>query len=166
MLSARELSITWATNSLCWCWKTLLDSRFPESVELIMVCWLDIRGKINSRMLSPNTTYAAYLVVRIEKRAFGLDALPSEFSVEVGDYKTRGTIYLKRHECKREGLNDSHKEEEYVVCERGNGWLEIKLGEFYNDGSEKEVNMLFRENSGEHLKGGLVVEGIELRPKE
>ncbi|KAK6139396.1 hypothetical protein DH2020_026860 [Rehmannia glutinosa] len=54
---------------------------------------------------------------------------------------------------------------ERVLCARGDGWLEVELGEFYNDGSEKEVKMEFREIKGEQLKGGLVVEGIELRPK-
>ncbi|KAL0357293.1 UNVERIFIED_CONTAM: F-box protein PP2-B15 [Sesamum calycinum] len=90
MLSARELSIAWSTNPLCWCWKHLHQSRFPEAVELIMLCWLDIRGKINTRMLSPNTTYGAYLVIQLAKRAFGLGVLPFEISIEVGDYKTRG----------------------------------------------------------------------------
>ncbi|KAK4476713.1 hypothetical protein RD792_015873 [Penstemon davidsonii] len=168
MLSARELSITWSTNSLCWCWKPLQQSRFPEAVELVMVCWLEIIGKINSKMLSPNTTYGAYLVVQLAGRAFGLGTRPSEVSVEVvGNYRTRGTICVKRHECKTSlGLDASRQEEEKVVCERGDGWLEMELGEFYNDESEKEVKMVFREIKGEHLKGGLVVEGIELRPKQ
>uniref|UniRef100_A0A7N2L8A3 Uncharacterized protein n=1 Tax=Quercus lobata TaxID=97700 RepID=A0A7N2L8A3_QUELO len=43
--------------------------------------------------------------------------------------------------------------------ERKDGWIEIKLGYFYNDEGDEEVK-------GEHLKGGLIVEGIELRPKE
>ncbi|GKD38325.1 F-box protein PP2-B15-like protein, partial [Tanacetum coccineum] len=44
-------------------------------------------------------------------------------------------------------------------------WLEIELGEFYNDGSsEKEVKMSLREVDGVRLKGGLLVEGIEIRP--
>ncbi|KAK4427628.1 F-box protein PP2-B15 [Sesamum alatum] len=134
MLSARELSITWSTNPLSWCWKPLHQSRFPEAVELIMVCWLEIRGKINTKMLSPNTTYGAYLVIQLGNRAFGLGAMPLEG-------------------------------EERVIRARDDGWLEVELGEFYNDGSEKEVIMEFKEVKGEQLKGGLVVEGIELRPK-
>ncbi|PIN21561.1 hypothetical protein CDL12_05743 [Handroanthus impetiginosus] len=163
MLSARELSISWSTNSLCWCWKPLAQSRFPEAVELIMVCWLEIRGKINTKMLSPNTTYGAYLVFQLAHRAFGLGVLPSKVSVEVGDYKTQGTLCLNREECK---MQVEEQQRERVLCPRDDGWLEVELGEFYNGGSEKEVKMEFRETKGEQLKGGLVVEGIELRPKQ
>ena len=49
--------------------------------------------------------------------------------------------------------------------EREDGWLEIELGEFYSDGSDEEVKMSLKEVKGEHLKYGLIVEGIELRPK-
>ncbi|GFQ01477.1 F-box protein pp2-b15 [Phtheirospermum japonicum] len=98
MLSARELSITWSTNSLCWCWKPFPHSRFRETAELIMVCRLEIRGKINTRMLSPDTTYGAYLIIQIAGRAFGLSVLPSEVSIEVGDYKTRGKFYMNHEE--------------------------------------------------------------------
>ncbi|KAG8363865.1 hypothetical protein BUALT_Bualt19G0067000 [Buddleja alternifolia] len=162
MLSARELSITWASNSLYWCWKRLLHSRFSEAAELIMVCWLEIHGKINTKLLSPNTTYGVYLVIQLADRAFGLGDLPSEVSVEVGNQKTRGTIYVKHGV---QGLNVLRKREEPIVSIRGDGWLEVELGDFYNDGSEKEVKTWFREVKGEHLKGGLIVEGIEIRPK-
>ncbi|KAL0384786.1 UNVERIFIED_CONTAM: F-box protein VBF [Sesamum radiatum] len=159
MLSARELSIVWSTNPLCWCWKPLHQSRFPEAVELVMVCCLDIRGKINTRMLSPNTTYVAYLVIQLARRAFGLGALPFEVSVEVGDYKTHGRICMNRDECNSvETLHEG-------LHARNDGWLEVELGEFYNNGDEKEVKMEFKEIKGAQLKGGLVVEGIELRPK-
>ncbi|KAK3036771.1 hypothetical protein RJ639_029736 [Escallonia herrerae] len=155
MLSARDLHITWSSNALYWCWKPFLQSRFADVAELVMVCWLEIHGKINARMLSPNTTYGAYLVVKFAERAFGLDSLPSDVSVEVGDKQSRGTIYLRHKECR----------EKTVTHERDDGWLEIELGAFYNDGSEKEVKMGLKEVEGVHLKGGLIVEGIELRPK-
>ncbi|XP_073147792.1 F-box protein PP2-B15-like [Henckelia pumila] len=155
MLSTKELSITWATNNLNWCRKTLLQSRFPESVELIMVSWLEIHGKIEARMLSSNTIYGAYLIFRLADRAFGLETLPSDVIVEVGDYKTQGSVYLKL------GKELDQRE----VCERDDKWLEVELGEFYNVGCKNEVKMWLREIKGEHLKGGLVVEGIEIRPK-
>ncbi|KAK2997833.1 hypothetical protein RJ639_025111 [Escallonia herrerae] len=69
-----------------------------------MVCWLEIHGKINARMLSPNTTYGAYLVVKFAERAFGLDSLPSDVSVEVGDKQSRGTIYLRHKECREKAV--------------------------------------------------------------
>ena len=50
-------------------------------------------------------------------------------------------------------------EERQGLGERKDGWIEIELGYFYNDQGDEEVK-------GEHLKGGLIVEGIEIRPKE
>lgn len=42
--------------------------------------------------------------------------------------------------------------------------MEIELGEFYNDeGDDGEVEMRLREISD--WKSGLIVEGIEVRPK-
>ncbi|KAL2469129.1 F-box protein PP2-B15 [Forsythia ovata] len=182
MLSARELSIAWGSHPLYWCWKRLLQSRFLKGVELIMVCSLQILGTINTRMLSTNTTYGAYLVVKLADRAFGLDSLPSEISIEVGNYKSRSKTYLRYSERKKqefEHIFTQHKTdrsrlrsrskvcevEECELCERKDGWLEVELGEFYCDGKDKEVKMSLKEVKGVHLKGGLLVEGIELRPK-
>ncbi|KAL0335464.1 UNVERIFIED_CONTAM: F-box protein PP2-B15 [Sesamum radiatum] len=101
--------------------------------------------------------------IPLAKRAFGLGVLPFEISIEVGDYKTRGRICMKRDECKSAETLDEG--EEGVLHARGDGWLEVELGEFYNNGNEKEVKMEFKEVEGVQLKGGIVVEGIELRPK-
>lgn len=148
-----------------------------------MVCWLEIKGKINTRMLSPRTTYGAYLIVNLAGRAFGLDSLPSEVSVKVGDHESKGIVYLRHNNDNKrkqefEMVIMRHRVEtlrsrvdrsggqEHVLCERDDGWLETKLGEFYCDGvNDQQVTMCLREIKGEHLKGGLIIEGIELRPK-
>lgn len=150
-------------------------NRFAEVAELVMVCWLEIQGTINTKMLSPNTTYGAYLIVKFPDRAFGLETLPSEVSVEVGDHRSRGTVYLRcnagiRTKLGRVSVDTLRSRDvgggvERVIEKREDGWLEIELGDFYNDGSEREVKMSLREVKGQHLKGGIVVEGIELRPK-
>ncbi len=57
-------------------------------------------------------------------------------------------------------------EERQGLGERKDGWIEIELGYFYNDQGDEEVKMCLKEVKGEHLKGGLIVEGIEIRPKE
>lgn len=50
---------------------------------------------------------------------------------------------------------------------RADGWFEVVMGEFFNEsGSEDEVVMNLLEIAGGHWKSGLVVEGIELRPKK
>ncbi|KAH9689533.1 F-box protein PP2-B15 [Citrus sinensis] len=162
--------------------KTLI---FTEVAELRTISWLQITGKINTKTISPKTQYAAYLIVKFAERAFGLDSLPSEVSLEVGNgsFKSQGTVYLRWQERKKQleclgHLYFLHRDEalrsrvsegdgERFAREREDGWIEIELGSFYNDGGEgKEVKMCLKEVKGQHLKGGLIVEGIEIRPKE
>ncbi|PSS26509.1 F-box protein like [Actinidia chinensis var. chinensis] len=180
MLSARELSITWANDPLYWCWKPFHQSRFDQVVELVTTWWLEINGTIHTRMLSPNTTYKAYLIVKFADRAYGLDSLPSDLSVEVRNHKSNGTIYLRYPEDKKQLLerlwmlnrietlrpSGVATGEERVPCERDDGWMEIELGEFFCGESNEEVKMSLKEVKSVHLKGGLIVEGIELRPKK
>ncbi|KAK4850972.1 hypothetical protein QYF36_011423 [Acer negundo] len=70
--------------------KPLLQSRFAEVVELRTITWLEIHGKINTNMISAKTVYVVYLIVKFADRAcaYGLDLLPSEVSLEVGDVKS------------------------------------------------------------------------------
>ena len=50
--------------------------------------------------------------------------------------------------------------------ERADGWLEMELGEFFNEGrDDKEVEIGVYEVKGGGWKGDLVVQGIEIRPK-
>lgn len=111
--------------------------------------------------------------------------MPSEVSLEVGNgsSKSQGTVYLRWQERKKQleclgHLYFLHRDEalrsrvsegdgERFAREREDGWIEIELGSFYNDGGDgKEVEMCLKEVKGQHLKGGLIVEGIEIRPKE
>ncbi|KAI5658657.1 hypothetical protein M9H77_27450 [Catharanthus roseus] len=131
-------------------------------VELVLTTWLDIQGKISTQILSPNTKYGAYLIINLAERVYGLEKMPSEASVELENYKSLGLRKCSTGKVKandEESLfvlpkKDSTMEEE-VLVEREDGWLEIELGEFYNDGNVK----------GNHVKAGLIVEGIEVRPK-
>ena len=138
-------------------------------------------------MISAKTVYGAYLIVKFANRAYGLDLLPSEVSLEVGDVKVQGMVYLRCQENNKQDLDRMYflnrvqalrtrvsqgGEGERVVSEREDGWFEIELGSFYNVGGDydnniknKEVKMCLKEVKGEHLKGGLIVEGIEIRPK-
>jgi hypothetical protein len=158
--------------------------RFSEVAELRTTDWLEIHGKIKTETLSPNTTYGAYLVMKIYDRAYGLDPIPSEISVAVGDQICKATAYLRRRtsgdgkkqqmeslfymnriEMLRKRVIDEG--DERFPSERGDGWMEIELGEFFNgDEDSQEVTMSLMEIKGYQLKGGLVIEGIEVRPKD
>lgn len=125
-------------------------SRFSSVAVLRATDWLEIRGSIKSQKLTPNTKYGAYLILKISDRAYGLDSMPSELTLEMGNQQQQ----------KRKKLVEG------VLSEREDGWMEIELGEFFNGENYEVVKMSLMEVKGCHLKGGLVIEGIELRPKD
>lgn len=51
--------------------------------------------------------------------------------------------------------------------ERDDGWFEIELGEFMSgeDEDDEDVHMSLMEIRGFQLKAGIIVEGIQIRPK-
>lgn len=140
---------------------------------------------MNTQMLSPKTVYGAYLIAKLADRAYGLDSLPSEVSLEVGNFKSQGTVYLStRHDQSRKQAAAADLEHEHFskrirtsrrrvlegdhggLSERKDGWMEVEIGSFYNEGcANNDVKMSLKEVKGAHLKGGLIVEGIEIRPK-
>uniref|UniRef100_A0A1J3EA05 F-box protein PP2-B15 n=1 Tax=Noccaea caerulescens TaxID=107243 RepID=A0A1J3EA05_NOCCA len=185
VLSARELSITWSEQRHYWFWSRRSDSRFPEGTELIMTDWLEINGKIKTGALSPNTNYGAYLIMKVTPRAYGLDLVPAEASIKVGNgEKIIKSTYLscldnKKRRMKRlfygqrmamtakEEAVGAHRREPEL---RDDGWMEIELGEFETgrgreEDDDKEVTMSLTEVKGYQLKGGIAIDGIQVRPK-
>lgn len=184
VLSARELSITWSDNPENWSWKPSLKSRFSEVAELRMISYLEIEGKIRTHMLSPNTMYGAYLLIKITHQAYGLDLVPSETFLEMENqtvsantaylsfkddkkHHLEGLFYGNRKQMMKARVNTEGGGDESFARERDDGWMEIELGEFFSGDEEdddREVKMSLREVKGYQLKGGLVIEGIEVRP--
>lgn len=147
--------------------------------ELRTASWLEIHGKIRTQMLSTNTKYGVYLIMKVSNRAFGLDLMPSEISVQVSNSTKicNGTAYLSSRDSKKKEMERLFygnrvemlrsrviEGDERVPCERGDGWMELQLGDFFNGEDDEEVKMSLKEVKGQHLKGGLVIEGIEVRP--
>lgn len=185
MLSARDLTIVWSDTPVYWRWVSDPDSRslslslslfvfrflfhlflklyanrFEEVAELIDVCWLEIHGKIETQMLSPATMYTAYLVFKLAREAYGWHAPPAEVSVGLaGSESTKSRVCLDTGRGRRLHLPIGYPKE------REDGWLEVKLGEFFNkEGEDGELEMSFLEVKGGNWKRGLVVQGIEIRP--
>ncbi|KAF5206359.1 F-box protein pp2-b15 [Thalictrum thalictroides] len=179
MLSAKELSIAGSDDPMEWIWMSSPESRFSDVAELRSSTRLEIKGKIRSNTLSPKTNYAAYLVMKLTDCSYGLDSLPSELSIEVRNKVSKSRAYLRRNDSKKQWLEQlyysnrvqmlrsrvSSEGIEGIAQERKDGWMEIELGEFYNDVGNCEIKMSLMEVKGDQLKGGLVIEGIELRPK-
>lgn len=74
MLNARVIVIIWGTDPPYWGWASLPESRFSEVSSLNKVWCLDIQGKVAIEILSPNTTYAAYLVFKLAHGSNRLDS--------------------------------------------------------------------------------------------
>ncbi|XP_058770651.1 putative F-box protein PP2-B12 [Vicia villosa] len=192
MLSARSLFIVWGDTPRYWKWISLPDSRFSEVAELVSVCWFEIRGWINTSMLSPQTSYGAYLVFKATgSGTYGFEYQPVEASIVIagGDHVERN-VFLDAERGRRlryqivprrfrtgifsrapfveapvaptESVEDMQK----YPKDRPDGWLEMELGEFFNEGDDdKEMEIGVYEVKGGGWKGGLVVQGIEIRPK-
>ncbi|GFP92867.1 putative F-box protein pp2-b12 [Phtheirospermum japonicum] len=150
-LRAMDLLISWGDNPSSWKWTTHVDSRFPEVAELISVWWLNIRVGIKTRMLSPKTDYAAFLVFKLAEGSRGLEQVNGmirflDESENVAQKRARILNLL------------------IAVTSRADGWMEIEVGNFHVEkGDEREVEAQLFETRC-NLKNGLIVECIEFRP--
>ncbi|KAL2485445.1 F-box protein PP2-B10 [Abeliophyllum distichum] len=137
MLCARELNIIWGDTPMYWNWRTLTESRFAEHIS----CSKSFR---NSYGLESRSKASVKLVQQ------------SISDVEGGN----NTVYLERptHVQDIDGR---------MPEERRDMWMEIELGEYFNDeGDEGDIQMQLLETEILGWKRGLIIEGIELRPKE
>ncbi|WCJ44656.1 phloem protein 2-B1 [Euphorbia peplus] len=184
MIAARDLWIAWGDNPMYWKWSLNLDSRFGEVAELVGVCWFEINGKINTEILSPATMYEAYIVFQ-STGAHRFQHHPAEVTIGlVGTEGRKFTVYFKGERgdhprlqqvmrsdffgrskiCKVEDNCEGEEEVEYPKM-REDGWIEVKLGEFFNKGGqdgELEINIM--EVKGGFWKRDILIQGIEIRP--
>ncbi|KAJ1692402.1 hypothetical protein LUZ63_009100 [Rhynchospora breviuscula] len=173
MISARALSIIWGDDDRYWQWIALPESRFNECAELSAVCWLEIKRTIDSNILTIHTAYAAYLVFKLAPNAYGLsNPLQTAKITVAGDTVSEHFVCLNVRE--RETPNpwwggeiEEITDDVILPSERQDGWWEVELGEFYSgDGIDGEVGMSFVEIRGGLWKNGLIVQGIEVRPRQ
>ncbi|XP_060219288.1 F-box protein PP2-B15-like [Lycium barbarum] len=161
IISAEELSILYGEEPDHWTWKSVPESRFSKVAELKVICKLEVKAKLRTSILSPNTKYGIYFIMKLSDRAFGLNSVPVEISLEIGNRKEVHTAYLDHRNGEKEKQRDQR-----LPYKRKDGWMEIELGELFNSGDEdEEVRVSLREVKGCHVKGGLVIEGTEVRPK-
>uniref|UniRef100_A0A0A9BDX1 Uncharacterized protein n=1 Tax=Arundo donax TaxID=35708 RepID=A0A0A9BDX1_ARUDO len=78
-------------------------------------------------MLSQNSTCATYIVFKTTDESYGLDYCVQEASVSIGRSKSTHEVWLQGY--------GSEDEDEGVLLpqKRGDGWMELELGQFYND---------------------------------
>lgn len=163
---------------------------------LLDVCWLEIRGKTSTKLLSPCTTYTVYLIFKLADTARGLGTPPQETAITVGEetvsrqsvclqpddrgrrrFRQGRFRFLYMHNMVTGIANDIDKTAKLPRRWKGEGegegeeekddrWMEMEMGEFFNaNGEDGDVEMSFMEVKGGHWKRGLILLGIEIRPK-
>ncbi|KAL5767358.1 hypothetical protein ACOSQ2_014141 [Xanthoceras sorbifolium] len=151
--------------------------------KLIHMWWLEIRNETNTSILSPRTTYGAYLVFKMVVVAYGFVNQAAEVSFGlIGSDSHKRAVYLDLERGQRprqvkfprrisipirslEWQVYVPKEiDGYYRKERGDGWLEIELGK--GVGKKNVLKMSVMKVTISNWKGGLSVQGIEIRPKQ
>ncbi|PWA74469.1 F-box domain, Phloem protein 2-like protein [Artemisia annua] len=159
MLGARDLSIAWHDDTRYWERGHVPESRFAEVAILR-------EGKITKYAEHTWLHWALILRVPINStNVYKVDsvglAVPAKTTVIFGGIRNEtSNVYLKQPRAYAHDEPPTNA----APTTRKDGWMEIELGEFYgDDGDEGKVEMKFQEHDS--WKGGLIVEGIELRPK-
>ncbi|XP_059448830.1 F-box protein At2g02240-like [Corylus avellana] len=164
MLGARELHIVWSNIKVYWEWfssaesPVLPQSRFSE-VALLKAVSFDIRGRIETNILSPNTTYGAYFVYALIADSFSQLHHPVNVSVRLENENEGNATHAYLRADTPEGQDGR------LPRRREDRWFEIEIGEFFNGQVDSVADMHVLENKGYVWQYGLVVHGIELRPK-
>lgn len=119
--------------------------------------WLKIKGRIETNILSPQTTYAVYFVYKVIRCQCNFDVKPVTVRVNFEGEEVHGHGDGNRRVLL---LNPSRN------IRGGWTWMKVKIGEFFNDGGENhgvvEFSLMETKKS---IAFGILVEGIELRPK-
>ncbi|XP_062162888.1 lectin-like [Alnus glutinosa] len=146
-LHSKNLSITWGEDNRYWRWSKIEETsdKVVDVAELLEVCWLEVRGELETRKLSPGTRYEVAFVIMMKEAATGWEA-----PVNV-----------------RLILPDGNKQEgkENLMKKPRGEWIEIPVGEFVASPEKSEEMKFSIYEHGGHWKRGLVVKGIAIRPK-
>ncbi|GKA74571.1 F-box domain, phloem protein 2-like protein, partial [Tanacetum coccineum] len=162
MLGIMELNIEGQDDPKCWTWSP--KSRFPKVGILEDVDQIKIRASIPAVLLSRKSTYVAYLVFRIVGVSLDLQKPTKRMGSYAGREIDQSIVYLQRPSV--HCIQRYWQKNGALPRKRGDGWKEIKLGEFYSDeGEDGEFVMAFEEIRDEFDTSALIVEGIDLRPK-
>ncbi|XP_038979881.1 F-box protein PP2-B11-like, partial [Phoenix dactylifera] len=163
MLSARKLSF--AVYGLTMNSISLPNSRsVPPFLELfdLMVGWL-IKFSFHRRMDCDYTLSLGFPY--------------QETTVTLGAHVSKQTICLRPDELDTQGSKRFYRcfmsrlgiviDGVRAPCEREDAWKEIEMGEFYsNEGEDAELEMSLTQMDNEATKRGIIIQGIQIRPKK
>ncbi|XP_039157033.1 F-box protein PP2-B11-like isoform X3 [Eucalyptus grandis] len=184
MVGARDLSIVWGDTPSSWRWSSFHVSRFPEVAELIRARWLEVHAKMETRLLSADTYYAAYFIFKFVHGNYGFETQAVEVSISCGSAGEQCYVYFDPDGRMRQQYQTVQERSPHIFRDatavrvlqarekkaprdRGDGWKEINLGEFFvDDPPTGEVQISLMDVKSLKWKSGLVIQGIELRPTQ
>nr|AAO11661.1 hypothetical protein [Arabidopsis thaliana] len=165
MLSASALNLS---THHTWKWITNPVSAWLETVpELLTTRWFEIRCRTNTRFLSPRTRYSVYIVFLKADICYGFAYVAMEAVVRMVGHELSESC--RRYVCFHEAMEWQFLTRKNLVNpeRREDGWMEIEIGEFFNEGAFRnndEIEMSVSETTQRNSKRGLIIRGIEIRP--
>jgi len=183
ILSPRDLHITWGDDTRYWHWISRDDSSFKEIAELVTVCWLEVQGQFDCKLLTPGTAYTISYRLKLNQsrrginrnfghramiphlsRPYGWNHKPVKFSVTTAGVEQQiYALYLSDTDKPVE--NDGYQMTPLRHVEEG--WMEFDAGRFVveEEGDNPgEIEFCMREWEGGNWKGGLLLDGVKIQP--
>nr|GMC58649.1 putative late blight resistance protein homolog R1A-3 isoform X2 [Ipomoea batatas] len=122
--------------------------------------WLKIKGQLDTRRLQKISSYSAYFIFKFKFEPQRFEAFTSVRYIN----DKRSDSENQRCQVFLTEKRSSEDPGRFSNC-RHDGWMEIKLGDFYiSSRNEGDVEMQLWNFENEHWKSGLIVKGIEVRP--
>ncbi|KAI7752513.1 hypothetical protein M8C21_015864 [Ambrosia artemisiifolia] len=164
-----------------WEWKHEPETRFEEVADCIFDTFV-VFCKFSSKMLSPQTTYAAFLVYELPDDCESVDQPPPVQVVDEdldsdsdsdSDSKEVYNIFLRTPQTPVISWNE--KEEKTfkplsrliikgLPKQRRDGWMEVQVHEFQTHTAIKMVSLCLKFSSNDMSLKGVIVLGLEFRP--
>ncbi|PON45534.1 Phloem protein [Trema orientale] len=122
-------------------------------------------AKVETRILSPQTTFAAYLIFKLEEAGEededwwgnGFDERPVKLCIHLEGREDGDEVSV---------FLDPSTNVPQLAHDREDRWKEIEMGEFFNKNEEDSlISCSLKELSCTSTWSGLIVEGIVLRPR-
>ncbi|PWA87251.1 serine/threonine-protein kinase, active site protein [Artemisia annua] len=135
-------------------------TRFQEVIELLPQQVSGIKSKIRSRMLSPDTDYACYLVFKLSEKCRGLHCPVRVRNVLQWKDKEIGLVWFRPP-------NQWNSHDTYWVPKRReDGWMEVRVWNFNSTSALRtgRIPMHLKLITYEGTMSGLIVRGLEIRP--
>ncbi|KAL9665822.1 hypothetical protein QQ045_000143 [Rhodiola kirilowii] len=140
--------------------------------ELIGMDLLDISARIKTSKLSPGVEYTTYLVFKLNEEEQSVFSSLSPFEAYVGvvggeKTVTKVSLVHKPFPASFEETDEKDSEEpDQYAEERFDGWMGVELGDYHvKEDEEVELEIGLKEISGNSLKKGLIILGIEIKSR-